>query len=561
MSHRKFLLTIAAVLLFFPGIAQTQDNNLFEISKNLDVFTTLYKQIDLNYVEEVKPGALMKTGIDAMLATLDPYTNYIPESEIEDYRFMTTGQYGGIGATIHKKGEYLYISEPYKDSPADKAGLIAGDKVMEINGNSTKDKTVEDASNILRGQPGNAIRLKVQRGDDKPYEVSLNRENIQVENIPYYGMLDDHIGYIKMNAFTQNSSTEIKEAFLKLKNDGKLKALIFDLRGNGGGLLNEAVNIANIFVERDQLIVNTKGRLPSANVSYKTNMPASDKDIKLAFLTDKNSASASEILAGSMQDLDRAVVIGQRSYGKGLVQNVLPLTYNSQVKVTVAKYYIPSGRCIQAIDYSHKDAEGNFGHVPDSLITAFKTKAGRVVYDGGGIEPDVVLPPQRYSDIVQNLLSKYLIFDFATRFKTQHPTILPAREFAITDEIYTDFVAYVKDKGYDDFVTPAEASLEEMKRNAEKENDFAAIADDYNQLKKKIAQGRSQSIYDHRAEISILLRDEIITRYYYERGRVEASLAADPMVIKAKATLDDETTYKGILAGTIKLKPEVKASK
>ncbi|MEI6576969.1 MAG: S41 family peptidase [Bacteroidota bacterium] len=561
MNYNKSLIGLLLVLIFSPVFVRAQDQDLFEISKNLDVFTSLYKQIDLNYVETVKPGELMKTGIDAMLATLDPYTNYIPESEIEDYRFMTTGQYGGIGATIHKKGDFLFISEPYKNSPADKAGLIAGDKVLEINGTSTRNRSVDDASNFLRGQPGNAIKLLVQRGESKPYEINLNRENIQVENIPYFGMLDDHIGYLKMNGFTQNSGNEVKETLMKLKSQGKLKALVFDLRGNGGGLLNEAVNIANLFIDRDQLIVSTKGRLASANISYKTMMPAADKDIPLVFLVDKNSASASEILAGTMQDLDRAVIIGQRSYGKGLVQNVLPLSYNSQVKVTVAKYYIPSGRCIQAIDYSHKDAEGNFGKIPDSLITAFKTKSGRIVYDGGGIEPDVYLSPNRYSDIVQNLLSKYLIFDFATKFKTQHDSISGPRDFKVTDVVYNDFVSFVKDKGYDDFVTPAEASLEEMKKNAEKENDFAPIQEDYLKLKQKIAQLRTQSIYDHKAEISKLIRDEIVTRYYYERGRVEASLAADPAVMKAKETLDNEPYYKGILDGTVKVKAELKPIK
>jgi carboxyl-terminal processing protease len=296
-------------------------------------------------------------------------------------------------------------------------------------------------------------------------------------------------------------------------------------------------------------------------MSYKTTSTAYDKEIPMVFLIDKNSASASEILAGSMQDLDRAVIIGQRSYGKGLVQNVLPLSYNSQVKVTVAKYYISSGRCIQAIDYSHKDADGNFGKIPDSLITSFKTKNGRVVYDGGGIDPDISLPPVRYSDIVQNLLTKYLIFDYATYFRTRHDSIPGPRDFKITDEIYNDFISFVKDKGYENYTTPAEVSLEEMKKNAERENDFEPIREDYERMKQKIVQGRKQSVYDHRDEISIYLRDEIITRYYYERGRVEASLASDPVVVKARETLDNEPYYKGILDGTIKPRAEVKASK
>ncbi len=549
MQYRLLLISFFACLMLNARAQQSQ--NMFEISKNLDVFTTLYKQLDINYVEEIKPGELLKTGIDAMLATLDPYTNYIPESDIEDYKFMTTGQYGGIGALVVRKGDHIMIAEPYKGYNADKAGLIAGDKILEINGYSTTGRSLDDVSAILRGQPGTSLNLKIRRDDEKPFELSISREVIQIENIPYYGMLDDQTGYIKLNGFTQNAGKEVRDAFTKLRENRSLKGLVFDLRGNGGGLLHEAVNIANLFVEKDLLIVSTKGRLPGSNNTYKTAFAPVDTDIKLAFIVDKNSASASEILAGAMQDLDRAVVIGQRSYGKGLVQNVLPLSYNAQVKVTVAKYYIPSGRCIQAIDYSHKDSEGNFGKIPDSLINTFKTRNGRPVYDGGGIVPDVPLPPVKYSGLANTLLSKYLIFDFATAYKKRVSQISEPVAFVISDGIYKEFIDFLKDKDYDDYTNQAEKSLEELKKQAEKEQFFASITTEYQALRNKIEHNKTQDLERYRNEISNLLRDEIVTRYYYQKGRIESSLAGDPEILKAREILKDDKTYTGILNGSL----------
>ncbi len=548
---KKLTLTVCSVLFLSAGLLFGQSNNLFEVSKNIEIFTGVYKQLDLNYVDEINPGTLMKKGIDAMLGTLDPYTNYIPESEIEDYRFMTTGQYGGIGAQIQQRDGLIMITEPYQGSPADKAGLMAGDIILEINGNSTKNRSMDDVSNILKGEPGSAIRLKYKR-DDQIKEVSLNRENIQVENIPYSGMLNDHVGYLKLNGFTQKATEEVKAAYMKMKETGKLKSLIFDLRGNGGGLLNEAVNIANLFVDKDILIVSTKGRLPVANVSYKTMMNPVDKEIPLVFLVDKMSASASEILAGAMQDLDRAVILGQRSFGKGLVQNVLPLVYNSQLKITVAKYYITSGRCIQAIDYSHKDKEGNAGKIADSLVTAFKTRNGRTVYDGGGIMPDVFVDPPKYSGVASNLIRKYLIFDFVSQYKKQHPTVAPAAEFVVDDAIYQQFVTFVSDKPYQDYTNATEKLLEEIKQNAEKEKYFDRIAPDYDALKKALKESKSQDLTVNKEEIKSLIRDEMMTRYYYQKGRIEASLAADPEIIRAKEILDNPEHYSGILKGTWK---------
>jgi carboxyl-terminal processing protease len=549
----KKIIWILSLLVIGYSSPGQQSQNLFEISKNLDIFTELYKQLDINYVEGVNPGDLMKTGIDAMLSTLDPYTNYIPESAIEDYKFMTTGQYGGIGALVQKMGDYIIIAEPYKGYNADKAGLIAGDKILEINGFSTKGKSIDDVSAYLRGQPGTTMNMTVQRGKEKAFSISINREVIQIENIPYYGMLDDQTGYIKLNGFTQNAEKEVREALLKLKENKNLRGLVFDLRGNGGGLLNEAVGIANLFIEKDQLIVSTKGRLPSSNNNYKTMNAPLEPDLRLAFIVDKNSASASEILAGSMQDLDRAVIIGQRSFGKGLVQNVLPLTYNSSVKVTVAKYYIPSGRCIQAIDYSHKDAEGNFGKIPDSLINTFKTKNGRTVYDGGGIVPDVLLPPVKHSNIAINLMSKFFVFDYATKFKAEHDAVAQPREFRITDDIYNGFIQFLQDKNYNDYVNPSERNLADLRSSAEKDKLYASIQTEYDALKTKIQQNKTLDIQTYRPEIAELLKDELMTRYYYQKGRIESSLASDTEIIKAREVLSDQDLYSGILSGSVKV--------
>ncbi|MCD4663739.1 MAG: S41 family peptidase, partial [Bacteroidales bacterium] len=346
-----------------------QNSNNFEISKNLDIYTTLFKKLNTNYVDDISAGELIKTGIDAMLESLDPYTVYIPESEVEDYKFITTGQYGGIGALIQKQGDYIVIAEPYEDKPAHTAGLKAGDKILEIEGKSTEGKSTSDVSAILKGQPGSSVNVLISRdGIDDPFEMELARENIKIDNIPYYGMLNNRVGYIKLTGFTQKAGKEVKDAFIDLRDNNDLKGIILDLRGNGGGLLQEAVNITNIFVDKGEVVVSTKGKLPNKNNTYRTMNVAVDKEIPLVVLVDNSSASASEIVGGAIQDLDRGVIIGQRTFGKGLVQNVMPLSYNSQAKITVAKYYIPSGRCIQAIDYSHKDKNGDSKRIPDSLI-------------------------------------------------------------------------------------------------------------------------------------------------------------------------------------------------
>jgi carboxyl-terminal processing protease len=503
-------------------------------------------------VDDIKPGELSKTAIDAMLESLDPYTNYITETEIEDYKFITTGEYGGIGALIHQNGDYVVISEPYEGSPAQKGDLRAGDQILEINGQSAKGKSYSDVSAILKGQAGTAINLKIQRpGESDPILKTINREIIKIDNIPYSGMLDHDIGYIKLTSFTQKAGAEVKQAFMKLREKDELKGIIIDIRGNGGGLLNEAVDIVNIFVDRGQDVVTTKGKLPDKNHTYKTMNSPVDLTIPLVILVDGQSASASEILSGAIQDLDRGVIVGRRTFGKGLVQNVIPLSYNAQMKVTVAKYYIPSGRCIQAIDYSHKNKEGVFGTIPDSLIAAFKTKDGRTVYEGRGIKPDIQSNREAFSNIAAALFSKYLIFDFATQFRREHATIPPADKFEVTDSIFNSFLAFISGKKYD-YKTKSEEALEALRKNSEKEHYFPAIQSEYDALKKQMENDKKSDLTKFKAQIVDLIKQEIVSRYYYQKGKIIASLETDKDISEAVKTLTDQTLYKSVLAGTYK---------
>lgn len=550
---RGILLLIVFILSAFQIVrSQNSKDQGFEILKNLDIFSTMMKELNTNYVDDIKPGEITKIGIDAMLGSLDPYTNFIPESEIEDYRFITTGEYGGIGALIHQNGDYVVISEPYEGSPAQKNDLRAGDRILEINGQSAVKKTYSDVSTILKGQAGTSITIKVLRdGVEKPIEKVIPREIIKIENIPYSCVLPGNVGYIKLTSFTQHAGDEVRQAFQKLKEKSELKGMIIDIRGNGGGLLNEAVEITNIFVEKGQDVVTTKGKLADKNHTYKTLNSPVDLTIPLVVLVDHQSASASEILSGALQDMDRGVIIGQQTYGKGLVQNVVPLSFNSQMKVTVAKYYIPSGRCIQAIDYSHKNKEGVFGKIPDSLITSFKTKNGRTVYEGRGIKPDMHTEPVLFSNIALSLYSKYFIFDFATLFRRLHPSIPPAESFEITDTIFNDFVKFIDGKNYE-YKTKTEIALEILRKDAEKEKYFSAIQKEYDDLKTQMSNDKKSDLDKHKDQVKELLKLEIVTRYYYQKGKVAAGLKNDKDIAEATHTIGDQALYSSILAGTYK---------
>jgi len=540
-------ISIAVVLASFLSFSFT--DNYFEIAKNIDIFTSLYKELNTYYVDETDPGKLMKKGIDAMLKSLDPYTTYIPESEIEDFRFMTTGQYGGIGAIISKRGDYVYVSEPYEGFPAQKAGLMAGDKILEINGVSAKRKTTEEVSKVLKGQPNTAVTLLVERKNlETPFEVSFNREKVTVKSVPYSGFVSEGIGYIKLRSFTRNCSKDIKDALLELKTQQEVKGLILDLRNNPGGLLNESVKISNLFVERGEEIVSTKGKIKEWEKVYTATQKAEDTKTPLVVLINQTSASASEIVSGVMQDLDRGVVIGKRSFGKGLVQQSRKLSYNTQLKVTIAKYYTPSGRCIQALDYSNRNDDGSVGKVEDSLRTAFKTKNGRTVYDGGGIEPDIKVEQTPISNITISLLKKRLIFDFATDFRFSNENTLPAEKFEFTDDNFAEFKDFLFDKEYE-YTTGTEDAIEELKEIAENELYFENISEEYNTLVAKLEMNKKDDLNKFKDEIQELLTSEIASRYYYQKGRIIANLQFDNEVKEAIKVLNNISLYNSILAG------------
>jgi carboxyl-terminal processing protease len=524
-------------------------DSFFEISKNLEIFTELYKELNIYYVDDTQPGKLMKTGIDAMLASLDPYTQYIPESDIEDYRFMTTGQYGGIGALIKKKDNSVVISEPYEGFPAMKAGIWAGDEIVEVEGRKIAGMNTEDVSKLLKGQAGSSVKVLTRRNNGEPTLHTLVREEIKIPDVPFKGVLDNTngIGYIKLNSFTQTAGQEVRNAIKELKDKGATK-LVLDLRGNGGGLLRESVNIVNLFVPKNQLVVETKGRIPEWDKSYKTLSEPLDADIPLVVLVDGQSASASEIVSGALQDLDRAVIIGERTYGKGLVQQTRDLFYNSKLKVTVAKYYIPSGRCIQKLDYAHRDSTGKATEVEEGAIAEFKTRNGRPVFDGRGVLPDLQVEDPELAKVVGGLYGSDLIFDFATRYRLSHESIGEPEKFLITDAIYNEFLEFVRGKefNYDTETVEALASLEEK---AKKERYYEHASDAINALRRAITPDRSEDLVRFRKDIEEVLRNELVSRYHYQTGRARAAMDTDPYVRKAVEVLNGDS-YPVILAGT-----------
>ncbi|HHU46768.1 MAG TPA: S41 family peptidase [Bacteroidales bacterium] len=534
-------------ILFFYLIFPLKSQNDFEVAKNVDIFITVLKELNAKYADEISVGDLTKTAIDAMLQKLDPYTVYYPESQIEDFKLLTTGQYGGIGALIQGKEGKVLISEPYEGYPAHVAGLRAGDIILKINNQPTEGKTSEDVSNILKGEPGTAITLEIKRvGVEKPMTFKIVRKEIKLPNIPYFGIIGSDVGYIKLDQFTENAGKEVKESFLKLKEQG-MQSLILDLRNNGGGLLNEAVNIVNLFVDQNVTIVETKGKIKEQQNIYKTRTTPIDKQIPVVILINELSASASEIVAGALQDLDRGVIIGKKSFGKGLVQNIIPLSYNSSLKITVSKYYIPSGRCVQNIDYFGKDTLSFKKHIPDSLATAYKTKGGRIVYDKGGIEPDITTADTTASQILITLILNNLIFDFANDFRATHDTIATPDKFVMTEELYQQFLDFLKDKNYE-YTTETEILLKELKQSAIEENNFQTIENLYQEMEEKIKLDKSRDLIKYKDEISKFLTSEIITRYYYQKGRIIYTLKNDVDIKTAKEILLDKTKYNSILS-------------
>jgi len=546
---RKYFTCLGFVIIAFLLSQQvhSQTNNNFEISKSMDIYLSVLRELNLNYVDEIHPAQLNETAIKAMLEGLDPYTVFIPESDIEDFQLMTTGEYGGIGSLIQQIGEFVYVSEPYEGFPAQKAGLIPGDCILGVNGVDAKGKTTAQISDLLKGQPGSMVEVKIKReGMDEPMLKNLTREKIKIDNIPYQTVYENGIGYVRLTGFTQKAASELKDVLLKMKEKNNLKGFIIDLRSNGGGLLSEAVDITSLFVEKNELIVSTKGKTEDRTTIHRTRQAPVDMNIPLVIMVNESSASASEIVAGALQDLDRAVIIGQRTFGKGLVQNVIPLSYNTQLKVTIAKYYIPSGRCIQEIDYSHKAENG--GKIPDSLISSFKTRAGRLVYDGGGIQPDVALEPREFSAVSSNLYGGNYIFRFANQYARKHAQIADPDKFAVDDSTYQQFVDFVKQEKFT-YTTESERMIQKLKEIAESESYLEAVQPELKQLESELIENKQKDILKHRAEIEELLNIEIVTRYFYQKGKIIAALQHDPELKQAFEILLNQKQYKSLLAG------------
>jgi carboxyl-terminal processing protease len=532
----------------------------FEISKNLEIFSTLMRELDTYYVDPISPGTLTESAIESMLESLDPYTTFIPESEIENHRMSTTGQYGGIGAVVRKFGRYITIVEPYEDTPAQTAGMQPGDKMVKVNGTSVIDLNTDDVVKLLRGAPGTTAQIELIRpGEEKPVLVNVVRQEIRMKNVAYSGMLNSKTGFIKLTGFTPNAGVDVRNAMQELKKSNpEINAMVLDLRGNPGGLLREAISVVNNFVPRGELVVTTKGKVTEWNKAYRTLGDALDADIKLAVLVDRRSASASEIVSGTIQDLDRGVIIGQRTFGKGLVQSTRTLVYNTQLKVTTSKYYIPSGRCIQALDYSNRDASGKVKTIPDSLRNSFKTKLGRQVKDGAGVQPDLPLPSPKMSKILVALVQKDLIFEFANLFYRQNPRLTDTANFKIEPSTYAQFMEFLKDKEYG-YETESEKALATFKETAVRERYFDRINEEYEQLlnKKKSVKRKDLSMFQN--EISRYLRMEIVSRYGYRRARIRSSLLDDPIVLQAIEILQDEKRYRSILSPGFKIPDALEA--
>ena len=523
---KKFNVFLFALLVFPLALCAQEKQNNFEISKSIDIYNNVFRYLNQNYVDEINPAELNEIAINAMLKELDPYTVFIPESEIEDVRLLTMGEYGGIGSIITYYDNKVHISEPYENFPAHKAGLIPGDAIMEINGVNTENKTVAEVSELLKGQPGSTLTLKIKReGEKNIITKTLIREKIKIDNIPYYTVLDGGIAYIILNQFTKDAAKELKEAFLEMKSQNELKGLVIDLRGNGGGLLNEAVDIVNLFVPKNKLVVYTQGKTPEQNRNYYTKLDPEDTEIPLAILVNQSSASASEIVSGSIQDFDRGVIGGQRTFGKGLVQNILPMNYNTQMKVTVSKYYIPSKRCIQEIDYSKKSKNDTITK-NDTLGPQFKTANGRIVYEGHGIQPDVKIEPETVSTITVHLYAQNMIFKYANKFYREHKSIPSPEEFEITDEIYDDFVKFVESQDFS-YTSESEKDFEVLVETAKIEGYYDNIKPQLDILENELKNHKDNDLINNRKEISEILKIEIVGRYYFQKGKIISTLKDD----------------------------------
>ena len=561
MNARKMLAGAFIVMLGMGMTSFKEDDRNFQISKNLDIFNSIFKELDMFYVDTVNAEKMIQTGVEGMLSLTDPYTEYYPEEEVSSLKEMTTGKYGGIGAAIryYEAKDRIAVVEPTEGMPAAEAGVKAGDIILSVGGqemvrgNMKPQEFSSKVSEALRGEPGTSFVLKVLRplkNDSTVMEFKLTRKNIRTNPVPYYGMVKDSIGYLALSSFTENSAKDFKKAFIELKQKGA-KSLIIDLRDNGGGSLSEAVDIVNLYVPKGQEIVVTKGKLRQAQGSYKTQNEPVDTQIPLAILVNGSTASASEIVSGSLQDLDRAVIIGTRTFGKGLVQTIRPLPYNGTLKVTTSKYYIPSGRCIQAIDYAKKNADGSVARTPDSLTTVFHTAAGREVRDGGGIRPDIEVKGDKIPNIVFYLMNDDLIFDYATQYCWDHPTLASVDEFKLTDADYEAFKKLVKSRNFT-YDRQSEKLLKSLKEVAEFEGYMTEASEEFKALEKKLNHNLDRDLDYFAKPIKEYLSQEIVTRYFYQRGAVMERLKDDTDLEKAIEVLQNPVRYREILSAPVK---------
>jgi carboxyl-terminal processing protease len=529
---RPVLIWVSALLVVGGVVAfQTKNDRLFAIAKSIDIFAALIRELDTYYVDQIDPEQLLTVGIQAMLEELDPYTEYIPEEESDDFRMLTTGEYAGVGALIGNRGEGNIVIMPYTGFPAQNSGMRIGDLLLKVDSISVLKKTTSEVSELLKGPANTGVTVTVKRGEDT-LQFSLNRKKISLKNVPFYGKLDEQTGYIKLSDFTTNASAEVRNALVSLKAQGATQ-LVLDLRDNPGGLINEAVEIVNLFIPKGREVVKTIGKLQQVNYTYKTAKTPVDTKIGIIVLINERSASAAEIVAGALQDYDRAVLLGQKSFGKGLVQTTLPLSFNSQIKVTTAKYYIPSGRCIQAIDYAKSREDGSAGTVPDSLRKAFKTANGRVVLDGAGIEPDEKVTEKSYAPISYTLVAGNHLFDYATTYFYKHPTLASPSAYQVTEEVYADFKKFLEGKEYD-YTTYSEKSVQDMEKYLAKESYFDEVKEQLEQIKSRVNHSKENDLDTHQKEIKKILSEEIVSRYYFQEGMIEAGLQGDPVIELAK---------------------------
>lgn len=534
------LVLVTFLVAFKPG------ERYFEIAKNLDIFATLFKEVNTFYVDEIEPDELIRVGIDSMLSSLDPYTNYIPEEDLESFRTMTTGQYAGIGALIGKLNGKTIITMPYEGFPAEKGGLKIGDEIIRVDGQDVTGMSTSEISNLLKGQVRTAVNITIRRyGQEKPLDIELTREKITVNNVTYYGLVTPKVGYIRLEEFTTNAGKEVEDALSDLKSKG-IEGVILDLRNNPGGLLSEAVNVSNVFIKKGKEVVSTKGKVTEWNKTYKTLNQPLDTEIPLVVMANGGSASAAEIVSGVMQDYDRGVLVGNTTFGKGLVQTTRPLSYNSQLKVTTAKYYIPSGRCIQALDYSHRNEDGSVGRVPDSLKLEFKTKNGRVVYDGEGLSPDVEVAYRNFAPITLTLITEGLIFEYANKYFYEKKITEGPKTFELSDQDYQEFVNWLKKKEYD-YTTQVEYEIEELIASAKEEKYYKDIQAELEQLKKEIVHNKDEDVLNFKSEIKEALKQEILQRKYLQKGSIEASFKDDRQIQQAVSILNNPEEYKKIL--------------